>query len=142
MKTLTEINPDAMKTDNSSKIILATLTGVASGVIVGILLAPDKGRATRKKISKTGDKYLKNIRKDISELQKYLNKRTELAKAKLETLGKNASNKKDELVSEAKRLTSYDQWTKDELYEKAKELNVDGYSRMNKDELIEALKNS
>lgn len=131
-----------MKTENASKVILATLTGVASGVILGVLLAPDKGRSTRKKIGKTSNKYLKSIKKDIVELQKYLNKRTELAREKMEALSKNASDKKDELVSEAKRLTSYDQWTKDELYEKAKAMNVDGYSRMNKDELIEALKNN
>ena len=35
----------------------------------------------------------------------------------------------------------YDEWTRDELYERAQELDVDGRSDMTKDELIEALRN-
>ncbi len=34
----------------------------------------------------------------------------------------------------------YEEWTKDELYERAKELEVEGRSDMTKDELIEALR--
>jgi len=34
----------------------------------------------------------------------------------------------------------YDEWTKDELYERAQELDVDGRSDMSKDELIAALR--
>ncbi len=34
----------------------------------------------------------------------------------------------------------YEQWTKDELYDRAKELDIDGRSSMTKDELIDALR--
>jgi len=34
----------------------------------------------------------------------------------------------------------YEDWTADELYERARELEVEGRSRMNKAELIEALR--
>ncbi len=34
----------------------------------------------------------------------------------------------------------YEEWTKDELYERARELDVEGRSDMTKDELIEALR--
>lgn len=34
----------------------------------------------------------------------------------------------------------YEQWTKDALYDRAKELDIDGRSKMNKGELIEALR--
>lgn len=34
----------------------------------------------------------------------------------------------------------YENWTKDELYDRAQELDIDGRSTMNKDELIEALR--
>ena len=34
----------------------------------------------------------------------------------------------------------YEEWTKDTLYERAQELDIDGRSDMTKDELIEALR--
>lgn len=37
---------------------------------------------------------------------------------------------------------SYEEWTKDELYERAQELDIDGRSDMSKDELIEALRST
>ncbi|MCK0120578.1 Rho termination factor N-terminal domain-containing protein [Loktanella sp. F6476L] len=36
----------------------------------------------------------------------------------------------------------YEDWTKDDLYERAQELEIDGRSDMTKDELIDALRNS
>ena len=35
---------------------------------------------------------------------------------------------------------AYEDWTKEELYERAQELDIDGRSEMTKDELIEALR--
>ena len=36
--------------------------------------------------------------------------------------------------------TPYEQWTKDELYDRARELDVEGRSGMTKDELVDALR--
>ena len=36
----------------------------------------------------------------------------------------------------------YEDWTRDELYDRARELEVDGRSDMGKDELIKALRNT
>lgn len=36
---------------------------------------------------------------------------------------------------------SYDEWTKNELYDKAKDVGIEGRSNMNKQQLISALRN-
>jgi len=36
----------------------------------------------------------------------------------------------------------YEEWSKDELYDQAKNVGIDGRSTMNKDELIKALRNN
>ena len=36
---------------------------------------------------------------------------------------------------------AYEEWTKDDLYDKAKEVGIDGRSSMDKGELIDALRN-
>lgn len=130
-----------MGTDNKEKVILATLTGVASGVILGLLFAPDKGEETRKKIAEKREEYLKDIKDEIEELRQSLNKGLEAGKEEVSEMGKEVKKKRDDILGKAKKFTSYDEWTKDELYEKAKRLEIDGYSTMNKSELIEALRN-
>jgi len=39
------------------------------------------------------------------------------------------------------KAPKYDDWSKDDLYKKAREVGIDGRSRMNKGELINALRN-
>lgn len=38
------------------------------------------------------------------------------------------------------KAASYEEWTRDELYDRARELDVDGRSKMTKSELIDALR--
>jgi hypothetical protein len=40
------------------------------------------------------------------------------------------------------KASPYEDWTKQELYDRAKEVDIDGRSNMNKDELIKALRNN
>lgn len=39
------------------------------------------------------------------------------------------------------KADAYEEWTRDELYERAQELDIEGRSDMSKDELIDALRN-
>lgn len=39
------------------------------------------------------------------------------------------------------KSSKYEEWTKDELYERAQEIDIDGRSKMSKSELIDALRN-
>lgn len=51
-----------------------------------------------------------------------------------------ANSSRSEVGEKGGEAGSYDDWTVDELRERARELDVEGRSRMNKDELIDALR--
>lgn len=122
------------------KLLIATFSGITSGIILGLLFAPDKGSKTREKLSRKGDEYLKAITNDIADIRTYLQKRAESTKKELDELGEQSHDKTDEVLKNAKKLISFEEWTKEELYERAKKEQIDGYSQMNKEELIKALK--
>jgi len=52
---------------NAGKIVLGAAIAVATGVALGMLFAPDKGSATRKKISKQGSRYLGDLKDTANE---------------------------------------------------------------------------
>lgn len=47
---------------NSAKVLLGILAGASAGALLGILLAPQKGQDTRRKIEKTSKKYAKDFK--------------------------------------------------------------------------------
>lgn len=48
------------------RIILGVLAGVVAGALIGIMFAPDKGSATRKKIVHKGEDYVENLKEKIN----------------------------------------------------------------------------
>lgn len=68
---------------NSGKILLGVLAGVAVGAGLGILFAPDKGSATRKKISKKGQDYAECLQEKFNEFVDGVTKKFETAKEKV-----------------------------------------------------------
>ena len=48
---------------NTGKILTALVAGAAIGIVTGVLLAPDKGSETRKKIKAKGKKFKDDVKK-------------------------------------------------------------------------------
>lgn len=57
-----------MKADKKLWIAGSLLAGAAAGVVAGILLAPDKGSATRRKIAEKGEAYLDDLHDQLDEV--------------------------------------------------------------------------
>ncbi len=96
---------------------------------MGILFAPEKGKRTRKNLTKKRDEFLKEIKKNTEELSQQLKNNTDsILKKSKKTVKKIEQDVED-----------YSEWTFQELYDRAKELEIKGYSQMNKSELIQAM---
>lgn len=52
-----------------------------------------------------------------------------------------ANSSREEVGKKGGEAGSYEDWTVDELQKRARELDIEGRSKMNKDELIDALRN-
>lgn len=126
---------------DKDKFILATIASAVTGTIVGLLCAPEKGSKTREKIIKKGDKYLQELKKELEDIRRDLDTKAKSTKADIDEFGVEAKRKGEDLLKKAKKITSYDEWTKEELYNRAKQLEIENYSTMNKAELIKALRN-
>ena len=86
-----------MGNSNNGKLISALLVGAAIGGALGILLAPDKGSETRKKISDkstdlTGavkdkfDSIVKKFKKEVDAVKEQANEYAESGKSALENI--------------------------------------------------------
>jgi gas vesicle protein len=65
---------------NSLKILLSAAAGVAMGMTVGILFAPDKGTATRRKITQKGEEYVEELESKFHEFVQGVNAKLEALK--------------------------------------------------------------
>ncbi len=52
---------------SSGKVLLGLLAGVATGALLGILFAPDKGSVTRDKMSKKAKDYGDGLKEKFNE---------------------------------------------------------------------------
>jgi len=113
----------------TEKLIVVAISSAVAGALLGVLFAPDKGVNTRKKLSKSADNYLKDIKKNSEELSQKVKDSTDSILRKTNKTVKNVKQ----------NVEDYSELTYQELYDLAKELKVKGYSQMNKSELIQAL---
>ena len=58
---------------SKGKLVTGVLAGAAAGAILGILLAPDKGSETRKKIAKKGNDLSGSVKDGIGKIGDSIN---------------------------------------------------------------------
>ena len=73
--------------DNSGKILLAVLAGAGAGVIAGMLMAPDKGKATRDNLKTAATKYSGQLGEQLSKYGEELDSKFKDYMDKLEDMG-------------------------------------------------------
>ncbi len=89
---------------NSSKSLLSFLIGAATGAIIGMLYAPDKGTQTRGKLSYLLDKYKKELEDLVQELVKAKAIPDSEARNEGEKVIKNAKEKAEKLLEDVDNL--------------------------------------
>ncbi|RZJ30611.1 MAG: YtxH domain-containing protein [Flavobacterium sp.] len=71
---------------STGKVVLGTLAGIAIGAAVGVLMAPDKGTETRKKILKKKGELSENLKEKYGSLKDKYNTVIDGAASTLESL--------------------------------------------------------
>jgi len=90
----------------SGKVLLGLLVGVAAGAALGILFAPEKGSATRKKITKKSEDYANALKEQLKEFLDNIAEKFEEVKKEVPDFAEQTKTKQDEPKKEAKKATS------------------------------------
>ncbi len=85
---------------NAGKVGLSILAGIATGALVGILFAPDKGSNTRKKIVSKSEDYVDNVKEKFNGLLDTMKERYESIKSEAENLEENGKEKYAEVKAD------------------------------------------
>ncbi|HLN52983.1 MAG TPA: YtxH domain-containing protein [Lentimicrobium sp.] len=91
---------------NAGKMILSIAAGVAAGAVLGILLAPDKGSETRRKISERSNEYADNLKTKFNDFIESMLDKFDSVKSEAENLAQRGMNKAEEVKSEIKQPTN------------------------------------
>ena len=92
---------------SASKVLLGVMVGLAAGALVGVLLAPESGTETRKKISKKGQAYADDLKTKFNDFMDGFMEHVESAKGEAREMANDivdkAKSKFSEMKSEVKR---------------------------------------
>jgi len=90
---------------STGKVLLGILAGVAAGATLGILLAPDKGSTTRKKITQKGDAYVEELEGKFNEFLNGITKKFESVRSETVRMAENGKMKATEVIADLNTAT-------------------------------------
>ena len=85
---------------STSKVTLGVLAGIATGAVLGILFAPQKGSTTRKQILSKKDDYMDKLKSNFSDLGNSLKDQFDNVKQDASDLAEKGKAKYDNLKKE------------------------------------------
>jgi len=88
----------------NTNTLLSFLVGAATGAILGILYAPDKGKNTRDKLSYRLDKYRENLKELVNDLVDGKEKPFSKAKTKGEKVINDTKDKAERLLGDVEEF--------------------------------------
>ncbi len=91
---------------NTGKVILGTMAGLATGAVLGILFAPDKGSATRKKIMDKGNDFANDLKSKYNEFADSVSENFQNAKQEAQELAERGKAKFEEIKKDANNAAS------------------------------------
>jgi gas vesicle protein len=89
---------------NTGKLLLGVLAGVATGAVLGILFAPDKGCNTRKKILNKGEDYADALKEKFDGMLDAIADKFEDTKAQADEWVSKGKTKYDEVKQDVKEV--------------------------------------
>ena len=92
---------------SASKVLLGVVVGFAAGALMGVLLAPESGENTRKKLSKKGEAYVDDLKGKFNDFVEsfmdQVDSSKEDARDMANELTDKAKSKYNEIKSDVKR---------------------------------------
>ncbi len=85
---------------NAGKFILSIAVGVAAGAVLGVLLAPDKGSETRRKISEKSNEYADELKDKFNDFIENMIDKFDTVKTSAENLTKKGKQKVEQMENE------------------------------------------
>jgi gas vesicle protein len=80
---------------DTGKVVLSVLAGIATGALLGVLFAPDKGSETRKKIAKKGSDAMDEIKDKYDEILKTITDKLDQTKEEASNLFEQGESKSE-----------------------------------------------
>lgn len=86
---------------SSKNVFMGFLAGAATGALMGVLYAPDKGEKTRKKIKKNSSRYAEDVKEGVNDFMDEIKERFDGMKNEVNETAKETKEKVDELKKKA-----------------------------------------